>query len=246
MEVIIFPPFLYSYYVGTSMFKSPTFCTLWAYSDYTLYYLQVILVAWASIERHILIFHDDWLATSKKRFFIHYLPLAVIVFYCIIIYIPAFIFPGCDLVFDYANAPCYNYCYFTNPTALLYDTIVNGNLPTLIIFVFNIALIIRVLVHKYRMKQPIQWRKHRKMTIQMLSLSSLYLFCTLPYTFGTLLSVSGVSTPALKNMLVFVEAFALLDVLIYPLICMASVSEIHLKVKKILCLTKFRVGPTTT
>ena len=38
-----------------------------------IYSLQVTLFAWASIERHILIFHDQWVSTQSRRLFVHYI-----------------------------------------------------------------------------------------------------------------------------------------------------------------------------
>ncbi|CAF1446802.1 unnamed protein product, partial [Adineta ricciae] len=46
--------------------SSPTFYLFWVFFDYTFYSLQIGLFAWATIERHILIFHDQWISTRNK------------------------------------------------------------------------------------------------------------------------------------------------------------------------------------
>jgi hypothetical protein len=39
-----------------------------------------------AIERHILIFHDRWVSTRKKRIFNHYIPIIALVLYCLLYY----------------------------------------------------------------------------------------------------------------------------------------------------------------
>ncbi|CAF5172617.1 unnamed protein product, partial [Rotaria sp. Silwood1] len=53
-----------------------------------------------------------------------------------------------------------------------YDISANWLSCTIATFLSDVALIIRVLWHKHiRLRQPIRWRKHRKMVIQLLSVS---------------------------------------------------------------------------
>ena len=42
-------------------------CNTWMFIDEFTYYLSLILMAWASFERHILIFHSHWLNTRRQR-----------------------------------------------------------------------------------------------------------------------------------------------------------------------------------
>ena len=65
-----------------------------------------ILVAWASIERHILIFYYRWLGTRINHIFIHYLPLVAILSYTTIFYMKAILFPNCGNRFNYNLALC--------------------------------------------------------------------------------------------------------------------------------------------
>ena len=48
--------------------SSPAFRLVWGYIDWSIYTLQIILYAWITIERHILIFHDRLVGTRTKRF----------------------------------------------------------------------------------------------------------------------------------------------------------------------------------
>ena len=51
------------------------FYRFWVFVDYFFYSFQIALFAWATMERHILIFHDQYMSRVKKRFFVHYLPV---------------------------------------------------------------------------------------------------------------------------------------------------------------------------
>jgi hypothetical protein len=73
------PWLLIFYRWGVVWQRTLTFCLVWKYIDITIYVATSKLVAWASIERHILIFHDKWVSTKKKRVFVHYIPLVAIV-----------------------------------------------------------------------------------------------------------------------------------------------------------------------
>jgi len=66
--------------------QTPARCLVWWLVDLGFYNTASIILAWASIERHILVFHDQWVSTRKKRFFVHYLPLIILLLYATIYY----------------------------------------------------------------------------------------------------------------------------------------------------------------
>jgi hypothetical protein len=85
-ELTDYPSLLY-YYRNEGMWKrSLMFCQIWGLFDRGLYITQTVLFAWATIERHILIFHYKWVTTKKKRFFVHCLPPVALLLYCVILY----------------------------------------------------------------------------------------------------------------------------------------------------------------
>jgi hypothetical protein len=77
---------------GKVWLQAPTFCEIWWLLDFGFYDACTVVLAWASFERHILIFHFSLVNTKRKRIFIHYLPLVFIVIYLSIFYIYAFSF----------------------------------------------------------------------------------------------------------------------------------------------------------
>ena len=52
----------------------------------------------------------------------------------------------------------------------------------MIVIIFSLSRLLRILHQKHRMRQHISWRKHRKMTIQLLSIALPYLITRIPPT----------------------------------------------------------------
>lgn len=170
-------------HAGTVLSATEAFCLIWWFLDFTLYNTQTIILAWASIERHILIFHSRILSTRKQRFYYHYLPLILLLVYLICFYIGVIFIPPCENQFEFVSIECgLNPCYLNMKFLAVWDSIVHSALPTGIIAVFSLALLYRVIAHKVHLQQPVQWRKHRRLSIQLLSLSGVYLFLNLPLT----------------------------------------------------------------
>ena len=74
--VMIDLPFILSYlYLEHVLPVTAGYCLIWQFIDYGIWFTDIFVTFWASIERHILIFHSNWLNTAKNRFLIHWLPL---------------------------------------------------------------------------------------------------------------------------------------------------------------------------
>ena len=111
-EVTIYPWMLYYYRSNGMWERSPIFCLIWAFIDWGLYITYTILFAWATIERHILIFHDAWIKTKIKRFFVHYLPMILLLLYCFLFHIVVQLFPPCENLFDF-DMICVYFCLYS-------------------------------------------------------------------------------------------------------------------------------------
>ena len=176
-QIIDIPLSLSFYRTGTVLLTRPDFCLFWVFTDETLFSLTIILVAGATIQRHILIFQNQWLSTSRKRFFVHYLPMITIAVYIIVFHTSTILFVPCENTFNYNLSVCGRpLCSYQSELLAMWDIIINDIVPTLLIVIFSIALLIRVIHQKHRIFHHVQWRKHRKMTVQMLSIALLY-FC---------------------------------------------------------------------
>jgi hypothetical protein len=62
------------------------------------------------------------------------------------------------------------------------DWAIDGGLPLIVISIANMSLVIRVVRQKHRRQQMISWQKQRHMTLQLLSISCLYLIGWFPNT----------------------------------------------------------------
>jgi len=237
-EITMYPWMLYYYYNGITWQRSYIFCSIWAYIDWAFYVMQIALFAWASIERHILIFHDGWITTRKKRFFIHYLPIIIIVTYYLIFYFIVYFFPSCENVLNNTGTICISVCLYNVTGFHVFETMVNNIIPCLTIVIFSITLLLRILRQKHRMRQAIHWRKHRRMTVQLLSVSFLYLVVTCPYAFITFLRICGLSYNIGVNFEDWALFFSYYIVLFFPFVAILSVPELCTKVKTIFHLQR--------
>lgn len=156
--------------------QTPSICLFWWVFSDGVHETITVLVAWASIERHILIFNTFWASTRRKRMLSHYLPIGLILLYGCLFYGVAIFFPPCAHSFQYTDAWCSSFCLYENSSFATYQLVINEILFTVLIGLFSVALVFRVILRKHiRLRQPIQWRKHRKMTIQLIAIASNYL-----------------------------------------------------------------------
>jgi hypothetical protein len=168
---------------GHILSSTPAFCMIWWFIDFTLSNTQRVILAWGSIEHHILIFHNTLVSTSKKRFVYHYLPLMILIIYLFSFYIGVIFLSSCNNKFEFTSIQCgSNFCYLNIKSLVLWDLIIHNILPTFIIAIFNLALLYRIIAQKNRIQQANQWRKNRRMSMQILLLSAVYLFLHFPLT----------------------------------------------------------------
>jgi hypothetical protein len=159
----------------------PFICVLWWLGDYGCYIGGVMLLTWLAIERHILIFNDGWVSTRRGRFLAHYLPLIVILTYFILFYGIAFFFIPCQTTYDYSVPGCGSSpCYQEYGILGMWEFIVNTTGPILLENILSVGLVVRVLLHRRRLRQSSQWRKHRRMMIQLFLVSGLNATLNLP------------------------------------------------------------------
>ena len=236
-EITIYPWMLYYYHYKGLWKRNTSFCLIWTFIDWVFYILQIMLFAWATIERHILIFHDRWLSTKKQRFFLHYLPLVILPLYCLIFYVLVDFFVSCENSFSDYYMRCAYFCINDRMGFYMWETIAHQVVPNLIIVVFSLALLARVIWRKHQIHQPIQWRKHRKMTIQVLSISILYLVFYFPHNLLNVMHLCGFSYAINRNLTIFVDFFSYFMMMLLPFVCALALPELGGKIKNISFVT---------
>ncbi|CAF4039038.1 unnamed protein product [Adineta steineri] len=115
----------------------------------------------------------------------------------------------------------------------MWDVIVNDIIPTMTIIVCSLTLLLRVIYQKSRMHQTIHWRTHRKMTIQLLSISLLYLFIYMPKMLIEFLHLCGVPNYVGKDFMSYAEFFAYYGNLLLPLVCAGSMPQLKKRILKL-------------
>jgi hypothetical protein len=223
------------YRLGSVWPPTPTFCLIWVFIDSALYIATTVLFSWGTIERHILIFHDQWLSTRTKVIFLHYFPIAFLSLYCLLYNIVVIIFPACENTFHYTQVVCgYPLCSYEDASLAFWNVLVNDIIPTIVIIFCSAALVGRILYQKSRMHRPIRWRQHRKMAVQLLSISTLYLILYIPKMLLELAHLCGVSKDIGADFMLYLKFFSYYGNLLFPFICAGSLPNLRMKIKKII------------
>ena len=218
--------------------NSISLCTTWNFLDAFLSNSSAFLMMWASAERHILIFYVRRIYnTNFKRLILHYIPMSVCIIYAFIFYAVAIYGqPNCSNKehFHYDEVFCGRACYVHADVVLsTIDLVLNRITCSIGILIFNLALLIRVLYEKRQRNQMIRWHRHRKMTIQILSISILYLIGTLPASIAELIHVFSLNGHNEEESAIQEEIFLYLYYLIsifIPYICLMSLPEVYTKI----------------
>ncbi|CAF1115395.1 unnamed protein product [Adineta ricciae] len=160
------------------------YCTWWEFIEYTLNASGEILMSIISIQRHLLIFHGELFHKRFYRYLLHNIPLCLFgIIYPIVFYFCVLVFYTCDgtqLNFT-LNGCGIAACYLVYSKVLAtYDWAVNNGMPIILITFANVILLVRVVRQKLRRQRVMPWKKQRRMTIQLLSISSLYFFGWFP------------------------------------------------------------------
>ncbi|CAF4031847.1 unnamed protein product [Adineta steineri] len=133
------------YRTGHPLSLTEAFCMTWTYIDYAVFVSITLLVAWGSIERHILIFHQNLVSTQIKRFLVHYLPLFTVTMYPFIYYIIIYFVLPCDPWIDFTTSGCgISACAYNTAFLGMWDSIAHNIVPIFIIVIFSMALFGRI------------------------------------------------------------------------------------------------------
>lgn len=224
-------------------------CTIWIFIDSFTYYLGLLLMAWASFERHLLIFHSQLFNTKQRRVFFHYLPISILCLYGLVFYIFVDFFYPCTNNFDFSMAFCGLVCYMNldTPTVFGIEMMAHQVLPTFLIGLFSIGLLLRTIISRHRLQRSVEWRKYRKMIIQLLSSSIVYLVFSVPFSINPLAQLAGKPTPFPYDMYLNIFSYWAYGISIFlPFFIAISSPTAVFKIKQLMTKRKLRhVTPIT-
>lgn len=226
-------------------------CLVWQWFDYLLFAESNWLMMWASFERHILVFHNQMFNTRKRRLLNHYFPMIFILIYLNLFYTIVIFFYPCSTNFNYNVVLCGQPCFTSSKGLSLFDLCFHSWLPVFLITFFSVGLIFRVFYsRKIRCQRRNQFRRYRRMIIQLLAISMLYLGFMGPYsTLEIIDNVVGLSSTAnFVKQNYFFYMYWLITLLI-PFICIGCLPEVtnkfHRQLNKLLNI-KNSVAPLPT
>lgn len=173
---------LYFLHENEVLFRNSFFCLFWTWFDAILTAADLFIMAFASIERYIFVFHHIILRNHHRL--LYQLPISLCfaiptIWYTVLI----FGYP-CRQMPSYFTFQCGTACYLTNTTVFMHvENIGFFMVPLLIIVVGNGTLIFRVLLQKKSMKQRhhlSQWRHNLRMIGQLVFIGILYMSVYVP------------------------------------------------------------------
>lgn len=242
-EVFDIPLHLQFLSTGIVRPSTPALCLIWWFIDWGGYYTITVLLVFASIERHILIFHSQLVATHRKRLIFHYCPLLMVMLFMVLFYSVAIFAPICESTFDYTFDLCGTHaCYGTIPFFVAVEQIGFSAVSSCLIAIFSMALLVRVVLQKHRIHRVVQWNKQRKLALQMIALSLLYLSFSFPLTLIYLVRLFGQSDWAdnVLSLFFFLSYFA---ILLLPYVCLGNLPNLRRRLKNCDPRQRQRVAP---
>ena len=176
-------PFSLNYFrIGYHPYRSIPFCLWWYWFDYSLLGMSLFVTATTSVQRHILIFHSQWLSLGKRRLLLHYIPLLMSMTYPPSFYLIFMFLYQCEVYFDENDGWCAYPCYIDNDLLFKLDWLGNNILPVFVIVLANLALLIRVIrsMRRIRRRRAYVWERQKRLTLQLFAFSFLYVIVYTP------------------------------------------------------------------
>ncbi|UJR20156.1 hypothetical protein I4U23_023288 [Adineta vaga] len=206
-------------------------CFYWIFTNYFLFTSSLWVMAIASIQRYILIFHAHIMNSHLK----HYTPIILPTLFLFIWYVVLIFFYSCEQQFDYTQLWCIGPCFAFQGTMGTIDWILSSFIPVVLTVIFNILLILRVVYQKYRIQHGRTWRTTRKLALQLFSISFLFLSIYLPLIIISLVRIWFDPYFLLLFGVLYMAYSVYLVPLLMPFICLISLPEIVLRMKKLCC-----------
>ncbi|UJR11367.1 hypothetical protein I4U23_015547 [Adineta vaga] len=208
--------------------ESDLFCAIWTWIHYSINISNLILMAFACMQRHWLVFRLNPLHTRLDRILYHYIPITICMIYPWIFYfIFIFLYP-CKASYDYKKLLCLIPCYFFTHTVANTDTFMNNWIPIFAIPILSSALFIRFLVQKRRMQMEVfRWKRDRRMIIQLLSITTIYVGAWAPLQAATIydnIFLAGEAPPFVVD---YLYTFPYFIHLFYPFVVLLSNPELQ-------------------
>ena len=166
-------------------------CSIWRFTAYAGCNANDVLLAWAAIERHILIYRSNMMKQRRNQILFHYGPLAFLVIYLVAFNAACFFTPACFSNYNFNVVFCDASCLGSVLFMLTWYLVVNQLFAATIAIVFSLLLWIRIIQQKRRMNGNVEWHRLNKLTTQVLVLTVLFVILEMPYAITCTLAYTG-------------------------------------------------------
>lgn len=225
------------FHLGYVQPPRPALCLTWWLIDYGFYFEGMNLMTWLAVERHILIFHDRLVSTSRGRLLFHYLPMAIIVVYFLVFYVVVMFLLPCQNTYDYTLPMCNpSPCYESYDILGMWEYIVNTSAPVLIEAIASISFLIRVHLQRKYLRRSSQWRKNRRLILQLLFFSFLNISVNVPPYFIPLAHFCGLSPEDGVQAQLYFYFLGYFVIFLFPFTCLLQYRDLRSIIKnKLFC-----------
>ncbi|UJR27964.1 hypothetical protein I4U23_009222 [Adineta vaga] len=224
---------------GSVQPATSAYCTWWTWYEFSLNTTNGYLMAWISIERYILIFHNSFIRNliSWKRRALHIIPLIICSLWGPLYYsLTILISPMCTNTRYYDSLLCGLPCYlFTNWG--IFDLFCDIILPVMTIFIFNFILFTRAVYQSMIVRGRVQnnWQRHQKMALQLGLISFVYLAIWIPLSIIQL-GLNYINSNFLLDYLDTFNFLVYIVPLILPMLCLMSMPDLIKRIKTCMCI----------
>ncbi len=183
------PFFLLELYYNSYFPLSSLICKLWLIVDYSSIVCLGLLVCWASIQRHILIFGPIHLKKLQSTLKFKLIPNILVLALPLIWY--SILASTCTYEKTFQNTFQCRPCFENEKSIFLIDTILSLILPLFITLLVTFCLLIRIIrlrLQTFRLPSK-KWRRCKRLTRQMILFSLIYLIGLVPYVLTNLNSL---------------------------------------------------------
>ena len=172
---------LYHLRWGVAIQQTELFCAMWGWLTYSTTTVSLHLLTWCCLERHLFVFHSTMMKQRRCLILLHYIPLAVTLFYSPSFYIVAiFLQTSCTNSWDYTISLCGSPCYNYLPVWGTVDWLFHCAFPIMVTVLANVLLFTRVIWQNVRQQRAVQWRRQRRLIVQLALISGLFLILLTP------------------------------------------------------------------
>ena len=229
---------MYFLHTGTVPFPNPNFCNFWNWYQYTFVSINLLVIAFSSLERYLLVFHHRFL--SNHSILLRQIPLLISILFPTIFYTVGIFGIPCQATYNFNAIACGSLCFTAlSPIANIFKNIILVCLPVIFTILISILLIIRVYIQRRKMQRQRQfWKESIQMILQLIPIIILYLIIWIPMsilfyfvTFGSI-SERKIALPLVSD--VFGHIKYLVN-LVCPFLVLLGQPEIRQKVKRIIC-----------